>query len=473
MNIVTATDSYKLGHWAQYPRGTTGVYSYFESRKGATYPETVFFGLQPILEQLEGVVVTERDVMAAHGLASVHFGRPTVFNIKGWLHIVRDHGGKLPVRIKAVPEGTVVPSGNIMMSVENTCPQCYWLTNALESLLTHVWYPSTVATLSRYVKTMMAAKLGKAGEPLDGLEFMLHDFGYRGAATHDAAEIGGAAHLVNFKGTDTVPALLLALDHYEADIDTLGFSVPASEHSVMTALGHEGEYAQLVNMLDVNPTGIVSIVGDSYNIYQFARWLTGPLKERVLARDGKVVLRPDSTTPMDPTPPLEVVHLLEILWEGFGGTTNEKGYRLLDPHIGMLWGDGLDAKMIEKIIDRMMMENWSPANMVFGMGGGLLQKVNRDTQRFAFKSSAQERDGVWHEVMKEPLDASKTSKAGRLILTHLNGEWKTEPEIMAGCTPEIDKLVTVFEDGEITQRWTFEEIRERAQIPQLREAAVA
>src|SRR4051812_25592879 len=260
-NVILATDSYKLNHWNQYPKNTETVYSYLESRNGAQFPYTVFFGLQAILKQyLEGAVVTIGDVQAARELARAHFGNEALFNRDGWVHIVRDHGGKLPLRIKAVPEGTPVPTGNVLMTVENTCPECFWLTNAVESLLTHVWYPSTVATLSRTVKQTIDRYLDRTAETRDALPFMLHDFGYRGASSHESAAIGGLAHLVNFVGTDTLPAMLLGIDTYEAELETLAFSVPATEHSVMTAEGRDGEMEIVDRLLNEYPTGILSVV---------------------------------------------------------------------------------------------------------------------------------------------------------------------------------------------------------------------
>lgn len=463
-NIILATDSYKLGHWNQYPKGTEGVYSYLEAREGATYPETVFFGLQAILGSLEGEVVSPADFDEAAALAKVHFGTDALFNSAGWWRIICFRKGRLPVRIKAVPEGTVVPTGNVLMTVENTDPACYWLTNALESLLMHVWYPTTVASRSRFVKKMLADKLERCGSPLDGLPFMLHDFGYRGATSHEAAAIGGAGHLVNFMGTDTLPAMLLAQQVYGASLDDLAFSVPATEHSVMTALGREGEAGIVASLLDAHPAGILSVVADSYDIYGFVNAIGTAFREQILARDGVFVVRPDSITREHPTPALLTTAILQSLWHYYGGTTTSKGFKVLDPHVRVLWGDGIDAAGIEKIVNRAMVAGFSPENLVFGMGGGLLQKLDRDTQRFAFKSSAQKRNGEWHDVCKQPLDASKTSKKGRLALIHDadDSDYITVP--LDRYSEGFDVLETVFEDGELVNKTTFAEIRERAAL---------
>lgn len=461
-NLILSTDSYKLTHHAQYPPGTEGVYSYFESRLGAEHPYTVFFGLQAILKQyLEGVVVTPDDIDEADQLAAPHFGNSQLFNRKGWEHIVSEHGGKLPLRIRAVPEGTPVPTGNVLMTVENTCPQCYWLTNAVESLLTHVWYPSTVATLSRTVKEMIARYLDRTAETRDALPFMLHDFGYRGASSHESAAIGGLGHLVNFVGTDTLPAMLLAVEAYGAELETLAFSVPATEHSVMTAEGPEGELQIVDRLLDEYPTGILSVVADSYNIYNFVENIWQHFGARILARDGVFVLRPDSITSVDPTPAREMVSLLRRL-SRFGMTQNSKGYDVLDPHVRLLWGDGIDPRGIGAILQETAGAGYSAENMVFGMGGGLLQKgINRDTLRFAFKCSAQKRNGVWIPVSKDPLDKAKASKRGRLALVKDDdGLYRT----VGGPVGLPDELVTVFENGELTRVFTFDEVRANAAI---------
>lgn len=463
-NPILATDSYKLGHYSQYPANTEGVYSYFESRQGAAHPETVFFGLQSILKTI-GRVQPEH-VEEAKALAAAHFGSP-LFNEDGWRYIAEKHSGFLPLRIKAVPEGTPIPTGNVLMTVENTDENVPWLTNAVESLLTHVWYPSAVASLSRSVKVMLADKLERAGSPLDGLEFMLHDFGYRGATTHESAAIGGAGHLVNFKGTDTLPAMLLAMRDYGATLDTLAFSVPATEHSVMTAEGPAGELPLVRRLIKQHDSGILSVVADSYDIYAFVEAVCGRFKADILERDGVFVVRPDSITQQHPNPELLVTCILERLWASYGGTETAKGFRVLDPHVRVLWGDGIDAHGIEKIVNRAMLNGYSPENLVFGMGGGLLQKVNRDTQRFAFKSSAQKRDGVWHDVYKKPLDASKASKRGRLrleldttgVYTTLGAE--NAPHDHQECA---DVLQTVFEDGRLLNEQTFDEIRARAAL---------
>lgn len=459
MNLILSTDSYKMTHWKMYPPETKYVYSYFEARKGAKYDATTFFGLQHILQGLAGTVITQVDLDEATALAEVHLG-PGLFNREGWQHIINTHGGRLPLEIRAVPEGKRIPIDNVLMTVVNTDPEVPWLTNYVESYLTHVWYPSTVATLSNEVKRTLLHYLTVQGSAPETVNFMLHDFGYRGATTDSAAAIGGAAHLVNFMGTDTVPAMDLALKTYHADLGSLAFSVPASEHSVMTAQGRDGEYAVLDQLIEQYPSGILSVVADSYDIYGFVNTVV-ERKDQILAREGRFVVRPDSVTAKHDTPETLTLWVVETLWNGFGGTNTSAGYRVLNDQVRVLWGDGIDPEGIRSIIYTLHQNGYAAENMVFGMGGGLLQKVNRDTQRFAFKSSAQFRDGIWHDVQKDPLDGSKASKAGRLKLVHPVGEpCRTVREE----EPGEDLLELVYLNGVLIREQTFDEIRANAVV---------
>lgn len=461
-NIILETDSYKLNHWNQYPEGTTKVFSYFESRVGAMYDETVFFGLQSILmDYLQGVVVTQDNIDEAYELSAKHFGDEKMFNLEGWQYIVDELGGKLPVIIKAVPEGTPVPVGNAMLTIENTDDKCPWLVGALESMLVHVWYPCTVATRSREVKRMLIEYMMRTSDNYAGIAFMLHDFGYRGATCPEAAAIGGAAHLVNFMGTDTLPAMRLARSVYAAILADLAFSVPATEHSVMTSLGAEGEMELVEEHLKKYPTGILSVVADSYNIYNFVDDLSSDeLKPLILERDGVFVVRPDSVTPLHPTPESLVVWIANNLYTNFGGEKNSKGFIVLNDKVRILWGDGIDYDGIAAILAALEENEFSAENIVFGMGGGLLQKLDRDTQRFAFKCSAQQRNGQWIDICKNPLDKSKASKTGRLKLHRIFNGYETIPEAADG----VNALETVFENGEITLYHRFDQIRERAAL---------
>lgn len=453
-NPMWETDSYKLTHWQQYPEGTNNVYSYFESRPGADYDFTLFFGLQMIIFDDLLTTIVPSEVTKMKELVDIHVG-PGLFNYDGWMHIATDHKGYLPLEIRAVPEGMCVPTGNVLMTVVNTCPQCYWLTNYVESLLTHVWYPSTVATVSKDLKNFFLEILDSTDEvELGTVNFMLHDFGYRGVSSTESAERGGLAHLVNFMGTDTVPALRAGMGYYAADPTALAFSVPATEHSVMTALGPDGEFDQVQRVLDAYPTGIVSVVADSYDIYAFVDKIC-EMKGQIMARDGRFVIRPDSITPEHDTPATLMLEIMERLWEYYNGGFDSRGRGILDPHIRVLWGDGISPEGIKTILQMMDAHDFSPLNFVFGMGGGLLQKVNRDTQQFAFKSSAQNRDGTWYDVFKEPLDKSKSSKRGRLKLIRDDSGFRT-----VGIDEEGDDVLElVYKDGQLLIETDFAKVR--------------
>lgn len=450
-NICWLSDSYKVSHWKQYPAGTKKVYSYFEPRTGAKFDKTVFFGLQYFLmEYLEGQVVTKDKIDEAEELFNAHFGGK-VFHRTGWERILNKFGGRLPIEIKACPEGTIVDSSNVLMTVENTDPESFWLTNYLETLLVQVWYPSTVATQSRAMKQVLLSYLEKTGDP-SLINFKLHDFGFRGVTCPEQAAIGGAAHLINFLGTDTVPGLVLAKRFYNEFM--AGFSIPASEHSTITSWLKEHEVDACRNMLEQYPEGLVACVSDSYDIFNCcANIWGGALKEQILARNGTLVVRPDSGYP-----PEIVVKVLDILGEKFGYTINSKNYKVLDPHVRVIQGDGIDFAMLDLILSAMEKSGWSADNVAFGSGGGLLQKLNRDTQKFAFKCSSALVGSSERDVFKQPItDSGKKSKSGRLKLVNDGGNLIT----VASSDPRDDVLQTVFENGEVLNKQDFIQIRKR------------
>lgn len=459
-NLLLLTDSYKVTHWRQYPPGTETIYSHFMCRDGATYPETCFFGLQYYLKKyLEGQVVTKEKIDEADSLLSKHFNDSTLFNRKGWEHILEKYDGRLPIKIKAVQEGTCVPTGNVMMTVENTDPQCSWLTSYLETLLVQCWYGSTVATQSREMKIMLLNYLEDTGDPLL-VDFKLHDFGFRGVSSVESAGIGGCAHLVNFKGTDTLEALVFARDYYNCPI--AGYSIPAAEHSTMTCWGLKRQNEAFKMMLDQYPTGLVAVVSDSYDINSAIMGSWHILKEQVHARDGILVIRPDSGKLPDT--------LLQVMaWTGqvFGIEKNSKGYMVLHPKVRIIQGDGIDYQSFKTCLKALKSARWSADNIAFGSGGGLLQKLNRDTQRFAFKCSSATINGVEQGVYKQPsTDPRKHSLPGRMKLV-LGAESPVSggrPKLVtAGPNdPRTDYLLEVFLNGQILHTTTLDEIRERA-----------
>lgn len=458
-SILLATDSYKASHAYQYPPGTEYVYSYIESR-GGTYDRTVFFGLQMWLKEYLSRPITRADIDEAAEFWAAH-GEP--FYQEGWEYILEQHQGRLPVEIRAVPEGTIVPVRNVLVTVVNTDPRCWWLTSFLETaLLRAVWYPTTVATNSWQCKQIIRRALVRSSDDLDQIAFKLHDFGARGASSQETAALGGAAHLVNFRGSDTVEGVLAARRYYGEPM--AGFSIPAAEHSTMTAWGRDREADAYRNMLRVfaKPGAVVAVVSDSYDIMDAVNNIWGGvLRDEVMASGATVVVRPDSGDPL--TVPVQVVR---ALGERFGYTVNSKGYRVLPSCIRVIQGDGITPRTLPVILDNLLAEGYAADNIAFGMGGGLLQQVNRDSQKFAMKASAAYIGGQWVDVYKDPVtDSGKRSKRGRLVLHREGGRWETVP---AGSGFDwANALTVVWRDGELTKDWKFSEIRARADQPPL------
>lgn len=460
-NICLLTDSYKVTHHYFYPEGTEYVYSYLESRIGAEFNKTIFFGLQYIIKKyLEGKVVDVEKVESANDLIKAHIGED-IFNYDGWMYIAEKLDGKLPISIKAVPEGTPVDVGNVLMTVENTDKKCFWLTNYLESLLLQVWYPSTVATLSAEVKKLCNFYLDVTGSRKDNLEFMLHDFGLRGATSLESSMLAGAGHLLSFKGTDTIPALTIPSNYYN-DKEIYGFSVQATEHSVMTSQGAEGEFRQVKNVLNHANDGILSIVIDSYDYRRFLSEVSTVGSDLNIACNNflkrneinKLVFRPDSGEPVSTT-----MDCLNILASGFTTHNTPKGYMVFDENIGLLWGDGLEYKKIRDILFSMKSNGWAAENIIFGMGGGIHTSTTRDTQRNAFKCSAQKRNGKWYDIFKNPLDTSKKSKSGRFKLIKDDEGFKTVNIDFKGD----NSLREVFRDGKLLVNEKFSDIRSKTE----------
>ena len=451
-NIILNSDSYKYSQFNQYPEGTEYIYSYIESR-GGVHDATVFFGLQAFIKEYLLTPVTMEMIDEAEAIITAH-GEP--FNREGWEYIVNTYGGKLPVTIKAVPEGTVVGTRNVLATIVNMDPECYWLTSFLETaLLRAIWYPTTVATNSYQSKKLILEYLEKTGDP-STIDFKLHDFGARGVSSLESAGIGGAAHLVNFQGTDTVEALLFARRYYGADM--AGFSIPAMEHSTVTSWGREGEVASYRNMLKQNakPGGLVAAVSDSYDIFSACEKWGTELKQDVLDSGATLVVRPDSGDPAD-----VVAKCLKILDKYFGHTVNDKGFKVLN-NVRVLQGDGINHQTIRSILYTITLAGYSADNVAFGQGGALLQIVNRDDQKFAMKCSAAFINGEWVDVFKDPItDKGKRSKKGRMVLIETDNGFKTVTTEDAAYedVKDQDVLEVVYSMGKLIRDMTFDEIR--------------
>lgn len=468
-NLILLADAYKYAHHKLYYPGTTNIYSYFESR-GGQFSETTFFGLQYILKQyLEGVVITREKIDEAAAFLPMVFGRNDVFDRSKFDYILEKHGGRLPVRIKAVREGSSVPVNNVLVTIENTDPACYWLTNFLETLLVQIWYPSTVASISREIRKVVGEYFSDTAseEACNGIDFILNDFGFRGVSSVESAAIGGAAHLLNFRGSDNIVGSLLAQRYYNTNT-VYGLSIPATEHSVVTLLGEEGELEVFKHVLKTFPTGVVACVSDSFDIFRACSEYWGTeLKDIILNRDGVLVIRPDSGDPV-----FTLLRVFDILFSKFGYTINKKGYKVLPRQVRVIQGDGVDIQSIRAIYGALKVNGISAENLVLGMGGALLQKLDRDTQKFAFKCSYAEVNGNAVAVQKHPLEIDhhgnlvqsfKRSKAGRLKLIYDNNEYQTLKE---SERPDLeDQLITVFENGTLFNQQNFETVRNRAKIP--------
>jgi len=454
------TDSYKVSHYKQYPPATTSMFSYIESR-GGEYDETVFFGLQYYLKEYLTHRVTVEEVEQAKNLFALH-GEP--FNYEGWLYIAKELGGKLPVRIRAVPEGMAVPTHNILVSIESTDPKVFWIVSWLETMLLRIWYPITVSTRSHFIKSIIMDALTKSSDDPEGeISFKLHDFGSRGVSSQESAMIGGAAHLVNFMGSDTVAGVLMANLYY--NIPMAGFSIPAAEHSSITSWGKENEVEAYRNMLKqfAKPGALVACVSDSYDLWNACTNLWGDvLRQEVIDSGAVVIIRPDSGYP-----PQVVCKCASLLAEKFSYTVNSKGYKVIN-NVRIIQGDGINEDSIQIILNDLLKAGFSATNIAFGMGGALLQTVNRDTQKFAMKCSHIFRtvDGksVSVDVFKNPItDPGKASKAGRLDLAFTDDRgFETVTLSDDEFASQHSVMHTVYLNGELLNETTFDEVRTRA-----------
>lgn len=452
-NLIRLTDSYKLTHHEQDPPGTTRKHAYLSARAGARWDTTTWLGLQVQLKEfLVGTVVSPGDLVDAREFVKGHFGRD-LFNDAGWSHIVGPLRGKLPLRVWALPEGTQVPVGKPMLAIENTDDRCHWLPNAVETLLTHVWYPSTTATLSREIKRKLLHFLQVTGcEDIPGvLRFMLHDFAGRGVTCMEAGGFGGIGHIANFQGTDTVRSIDFVQDYYSslpyARRNELmpAFSVPATEHSTITSWTEAGELDAYANLLDKNPTGVIACVSDSWDLLNAIGEMWGrKLKDRVLSRDGRLVMRPDSGDPIETN-----IDAVRIAGARFGTTNTRTGHKLLHPKTRLLQGDGMGLESVGDLLQAAMDDGWAAENWSFGMGGGLLQKVDRDIQRITFKCSHAVVNGEPRDVFKRPkTDPLKNSLPGRqnegMDLVYENGELLVDtPWADVVARAELDELKEV------------------------------
>lgn len=468
-SIPLLTDTYKVTHWEQLPTGATEVESYLSARGfdrslGIPFREYVPFGFQYIAKQYLTKPVTTRDVYEAADYYAAHFGTDERFNIKGWLRIA-DRGGRLPVSIRATPEGMPLPIGTPCQVVRNTDPSFPWMPGWLETVLTAFqWYGATVATIAREERRLILKYLEETGDP-STIDFKSHDFGMRGVSSVEAGGLGGLAHLLSFFGTDTASALWLGREFYHETM--AGFSIPASEHSTITSWGRENEVAAFRNMVERFGDGaLYACVSDSYDIFNACSELWGEqLRAQVTAAPGTLVVRPDSGVPQEIVP-----KVIELLGEKFGMTTNAKGYRVLNPKVRVIQGDGIRYSSIDDILFVLKCRGLSADNIAFGQGGGKLQAVTRDSLKFAYKMSSIVVNGDRRDVFKDPVtDQGKSSLRGRVSVHRSieDGSIYTyerragQPEIL-GHGPDL--LREVYRNGSLLIDEPLSVIRERARL---------
>lgn len=467
---ITDTDSYKFSHYILYSAaGVTRMLSYLESR-GGEFDSCTIAGLQIILHRFISKGFTLKDIDRAEALAAKH-GVP--FNREGFEAMYHKYNGKFPIRIRAVPEGTIVPVRNALLTIECWDKDCFWIVNWLETQLSRLWYPSTVAITSREVKKIWKHFLDLSADNTEAeIGFKHHDFGSRGVTCFEQAEMGGMAHLLSFFGSDTLAGVECANYYYDCDMS--GFSIRATEHSTMTIFGREGERQALIDwitktLVEVpNVPGLPKLsacVGDSYNIYKFIEMVcSDEIRNLIKNSGGTLVVRPDSGKHEDVLP--EILRLFEKHLPAGEITINSKGKKVLPSYLRIIWGDGINRRSCRTILQLVVDLGWSVSNIAFGSGGGLLQDVNRDTQKYAFKCSYAEANGVAIDVLKDPItDPGKKSKSGRLdLIRNLDGEIKT---VVLGQDEECHPLSimnTVFDMGDITYHTIFDECRVRISL---------
>lgn len=493
MDAILLTDGYKLDHRRQYPKGTQFVYSNWTPRSCAYYPEAeegvVVFGIQYFIKEYLIKRMRESFFEIPKTKAVSWFKRriDTFLgpdNQVGTEHIEALWDlGYLPIEIKALPEGSLCPIRVPALTLINTTPEFFWLTNYLETLIsTSLWLPMTSATSARLYKKELLRHAKKTGFENDFLGFMVHDFSMRGMAGVEAAIMSGMAHLTSFVGSETIPAIEALEEYYFADADKelIAATVPATEHSVMCAGGKEDEFETFRRLItEVYPKGFISIVSDTWDFWQVITDYVPRLKEDILAREGRVIIRPDSGVPediicgVDPAKYTKEEYealpehikkgAYECLWDVFGGTVNEKGYKVLDSHIGMIYGDSITLERQKTIYARLEAKGFAATNLVLGVGSYTYQYKSRDSLGFAMKATWCQVNGEGREIFKDPKtdDGVKKSLKGLIKVNLVDGKYVATDQVTKE-EEEIDtQLETVFINGELVVRHSLEEIRKR------------
>jgi nicotinamide phosphoribosyltransferase len=479
LDFITMCDGYKLDHRRQFPIGTQRIYSNFTPRSSriAGQNTVVFFGLQYFLDEYLGRIAQEtffskpRQVVIDRyqRLLNSYFGPNDI----GVDHIAALHAyGRVPLEFRALPEGTHVPLRCPMFTVMNTHDDFFWMTNYIETMISSViWHACTSATIARRYRKLLDAYATRTGGPMEFVPWQGHDFSFRGLSSPETAALSGAGHLLSFTGSDTVPAIQLLEEHYEAS-GLIAGSVPATEHAVMCAGSRESEMQTFDRLLKLYPTGVVSVVSDTWDFWNVIETTLPALKERIMARSGKLVVRPDSGVPEDilagdpkaPAGSAQHAGLISRLWDIFGGAVNAKGFKELDSHIGAIYGDSITEQRADEICKRLEAKGFASTNVVLGIGSFTYQYVTRDTFGFAIKATWAKIQGKEHALFKDPKTDSgvKKSARGMMAVVRENGALVLHDGLESHeCAHKRDLLLPVWREGKFSNRQRLEEIRAR------------
>lgn len=487
-------DFYKLSHREQYPQNTTLVYSNFTPRNDKYFTnisslydsKVVFFGLQYFLKNLNDMfnenffncdledVIFDYDRIITYCLGQTE---PNTSHIEE-LHQL----GYLPLEIKALPEGTRIHCKIPVLTIINTHPDFYWLTNFIETLLSsELWIMCNNATIAYEYNKLCNHWADKTCDNKEHVQFQCHDFSFRGMPGHQAAMMSSMAHLTSFVGTDTIPAILGHQYYYNCNVENelIGCSIPASEHSVMSAGGQDTELQTYDRFItDLYPNGLVAIVSDTWNIWNVCTDILPKLKDKIMARDGKIVIRPDSGDPADIICGLSATiyssnkdtmyhtahdakGVIQLLWDTFGGSVNEKGYKVLDSHIGCIYGDSITVECAEHIFQRLEYKGFAASNIVFGVGSYTYQYNTRDSQGWAVKATYCEVDGKGINIFKDPItDKGKKSAKGLLRVEKIDNDYKLHDE-QSWIEENLGELKTVYKNGKLINETNLLSIRQK------------
>lgn len=484
MNPLLLTDYYKVGHPFQYPDKTTLVYSNLTARKSRLegVDSIVFFGLQYFIKEYlidyfnKNFFEKPKDEIISSYKRRIVTSMGSELN--SYTHIERLHNlGYLPIEIKSLPEGSRVPMRVPCLTIVNTLPEFYWLTNFFESIMSAViWQPITSATIAYEYRKLLNASAEETGMPKEFVQWQGHDFSFRGMSSLESAVLSGMGHLLSFTGTDSIPAIEGLEKYYNANADKelIGGSVPATEHSVMCSGEKDSEIDTFRRLItEIYPSGIVSIVSDTWNLWKVCTEYLLELKDIIMARNGKVVIRPDSGDPVDiicgktitsshhyPNAPFERAGVVELLWNIFGGTITNNGYKVLDSHIGVIYGDSINLERANQINERLKAKGFA-SQVVFGIGSFTYQFNTRDTFGMAMKATYVEIDGIGREIFKSPVtdDGTKKSATGLLKVIKTDGVYSLQERVTKDQEKE-GELKTIFKDGVLIKDYSLSEIRE-------------